>query len=143
MTRILGLTHYLGHEQLAKQGLRLWFANRADQPFDDCVEIGARYQARLPTFQVDRAKLDAHLLELAVEAGCELWRPAKVTHCDLGGTNGQQLSRDRSMVRNETCNARMGGRCERARRVSRAQAWPLPTRIPSIRSMRSGRVLPA
>ena len=25
MTRILGLTHYLGHEQLAKQGLRMWF----------------------------------------------------------------------------------------------------------------------
>ena len=31
MTRILGLTHYLGHEQLAKQGLRMWFSNRADQ----------------------------------------------------------------------------------------------------------------
>ena len=65
LTKVLGLTSYLGHEQLTKQGLRLWFANRPDQPFDDCVEIGARYQARLPTFQVDRAKLDAHLLELA------------------------------------------------------------------------------
>jgi 2-polyprenyl-6-methoxyphenol hydroxylase-like FAD-dependent oxidoreductase len=28
MTKILGLTHYLGHHQLAKQGLRLWFSNR-------------------------------------------------------------------------------------------------------------------
>src|SRR5262249_54591394 len=65
LTRILGLTNYLGHEQLTKQGLRLWFANRPDQAFDDCVEIGARYQTRLPTFQVDRAKLDAHLLQLA------------------------------------------------------------------------------
>ncbi len=92
MTRILGLTHYLGHEQLAKQGLRMWFSNRADQPFDDCVEIGARYQTRLQTFQVDRAKLDSHLLELAVEAGCDLWRPAKVTKCELAGKNGQQLS---------------------------------------------------
>src|SRR5207253_9235423 len=43
MTRILGLNHHLGHEQLAKQGLRMWFSNRADQPFNDCVEIGARY----------------------------------------------------------------------------------------------------
>src|SRR6185369_1864438 len=32
MTRILGLTHYLGHHQLPKQGLRLWFSNRPDQP---------------------------------------------------------------------------------------------------------------
>src|ERR1700751_5771091 len=34
MTRILGLTHYLGHHQLPKQGLRLWFSNRVHQRFD-------------------------------------------------------------------------------------------------------------
>ena len=92
MTRILGLTHYLGHHQLAKQGLRLWFSNRPDQAFDDCVEVGSRYQSRMPTFQVDRAKLDSHMLELAVEAGCDLWRPAKVTKCELNGANGQTLN---------------------------------------------------
>ena len=74
MTRILGLTHYLGHHQLAKQGLRLWFSNRPDQRFDDCVEVGTRYQSRLPSFQVDRAKLDSHMLDLAVQAGCDLSR---------------------------------------------------------------------
>jgi flavin-dependent dehydrogenase len=92
MTRILGLNSYLGHEHLAKQGLRMWFCNRADQSFDDCVEIGARYQTRLQTFQVDRAKLDSHLLNLAVEAGCDLWRPAKVTKCELAGKAGQRVS---------------------------------------------------
>ena len=91
LTRILGLTSYLGHEQLVKQGLRLWFAARTDQSFDDCVEIGARYQARLPTFQVDRAKLDAHLLALAAQAGCEIWKPAKAVRCELNGANGQSL----------------------------------------------------
>jgi flavin-dependent dehydrogenase len=91
LTKILGLTSYLGHEQLAKQGLRLWFANRPGQPFDDCVEVGARYQTRLPTFQVDRAKLDAHLLQLATEAGCEVWKSAKVSRCELEGANGQSL----------------------------------------------------
>ena len=39
MTRILGLANYLGHEQLAKQGLRMWFCNSPEQRFDDCVEI--------------------------------------------------------------------------------------------------------
>ena len=91
LTKILGLTNYLGHEQLVKQGLRLWFANRPDQPFDDCVEVGARYQARLPTFQVDRSKLDAHLLGLAARAGCEVWQPARVSRCELKGANGQSL----------------------------------------------------
>jgi len=94
MTRLLGLTNYLGHHHLAKQGLRMWFANRPDQPFDDCVELGAKYQARLPTFQVDRSTLDQHLLELALEAGCQLQRPAKV--------NGIELEQNRSYVTYET-----------------------------------------
>src|SRR5437867_187283 len=92
MTRILGLTHYLGHHQLAKQGLRLWFSNRPDQRFDDCVEVGTRYQSRLPGFQVDRAKLDSHMLDLAERAGCELWRPAKVANLELNNGNGQRVS---------------------------------------------------
>jgi flavin-dependent dehydrogenase len=92
MTRILGLTHYLGHHQLAKQGLRLWFSNRPDQAFDDCVEVGTRYQARLPGFQVDRAKLDSHMLDLARDAGCDLWRPAKVTSFELNDDSGQRVT---------------------------------------------------
>lgn len=92
MTRILGLNNYLGHEHLAKQGLRMWFCNRPDQSFDNCVEIGARYQTRLQTFQVDRAKLDSHMLDLATAAGCDLWRPAKVTKCELAGKASQTLS---------------------------------------------------
>lgn len=92
MTRILGLTNHLGHHQLAKQGLRMWFANRSDQQFDDCVEIGAKYQTRLPTFQVDRSTLDQHLLDQAVAAGCELRRPAKVLRFELGGAAGQTVA---------------------------------------------------
>jgi flavin-dependent dehydrogenase len=92
MTRILGLTNYLGHHQLAKQGLRMWFSNAPDQRFDDCVEIGAHYQTRLPTFQVDRSKLDQHMLENAIAAGCELLRPAKVRKFELHGSSGQSVT---------------------------------------------------
>jgi flavin-dependent dehydrogenase len=91
MTRILGLTQHLGHQQIGKQGLRFWFCKSPDQRFDDCVEVGTRYQSRLQTFQVDRAKLDSHMLDLAVQAGCDLWRPAKVTGVDLNGADGQTL----------------------------------------------------
>src|SRR3982751_1695732 len=92
MTRILGLANYLGHEQLAKQGLRLWFCKSPDQRFDDCVEVGPRYSARVPTFQVDRAQLDTHMLECAVSAGCDLWRPAKVVQFDLRPREAQSLT---------------------------------------------------
>jgi flavin-dependent dehydrogenase len=83
LTKVLGLTQHLGHEQLAKQGLRFWFAESVDTPFDQCVEMGGRYNSRLSGFQVDRAKLDEHVLQLAREAGCEIWRPAKVTKIDV------------------------------------------------------------
>lgn len=92
MTRILGLTNHLGHAQLAKQGLRMWFCHNPAQAFDDCVEVGAKYQARLPTFQVDRATLDSHLLEQAVAAGCELRRPAKVTRIALDLPNERSVT---------------------------------------------------
>src|SRR6266480_2968796 len=98
MTRLLGLTNYLGHHHLAKQGLRMWFANQPDQAFDDCVELGAKYQARLPTFQVDRSTLDQHMLDIAVEAGCDLQRPAKVTGIELQG-DAASVSFDTTTVR--------------------------------------------
>ena len=107
MTRLLGLTNYLGHHHLAKQGLRMWFSNRPDQPFDDCVELGARYQARLPTFQVDRSTLDQHMLDVAVAAGCELVRPAKVTSLELEA--------DRSHVSYTTCTSETEARTVNAR----------------------------
>ena len=95
LTRVLGLSTYLGHHQLGKQGLRMWFSNSENQPFEECVEMGARYNSRLSGFQVDRAKLDEHLLGVAKEAGCEVWRSAKVQGIELGGVgkNVLQVSR--------------------------------------------------
>ena len=83
LLRVLGLTQHLGHQQLAKQGLRFWFANTPDDAFETCAEMGARYNSRLPGFQVDRAVLDEQVLKMAREAGCEIWRPAKVAKVDV------------------------------------------------------------
>ncbi len=91
LTRVLGLTQYLGNHQLARQGLRMWFARTEEEPFEECVELGSRFNARLPGFQVDLATLGEHLLSLAVEAGCDLWRPAKVVKLDLGGAGSNAL----------------------------------------------------
>ncbi len=78
LTRVLGLGTYLGQHHIPKQGLRVWFSKSADDAFDDCSEIGPRYQTRLPAFQVDRSHLDEKILSDAVAAGCELLRPSKV-----------------------------------------------------------------
>lgn len=84
LTRVLGLTQYLGNEHLPKYGLRMWFGCGADQAFEDCAELGARYQTWLSSYQIDRDKLDEHLLRQAREAGCEVVRLAKVSAIDLG-----------------------------------------------------------
>ena len=91
MTKELGASTWLGHHQLAKQGLRMWFARTPGEKFEDCVEMGARYNSRLSGFQVDRATLDEHLLALAVAEGCELWRPAKIAALELGGAGRNVL----------------------------------------------------
>jgi flavin-dependent dehydrogenase len=105
LTRVLGLTQHLGHEQLAKQGLRFWFARSKDEAFDECAEVGARYNSRLQGFQVDRAKLDEHVLGLARESGAELWRPAKVTKVELGGA-GKNVVQARAGEETKTLRAK-------------------------------------
>lgn len=83
LTRVLHQASYLAAHQINKHGLRMWFYNdRNDSPYD-CTEVGPRFQSRLPTYQLDRAKLDEHLLAEAVKLGCELHRPATVREITL------------------------------------------------------------
>ena len=76
--RVLGLYGHLNERHLVKQGLRFWFANQETKNLSDCSEIGGRFNARVPAFQVDRAVLDEEVLRRAVAAGAELRRPARV-----------------------------------------------------------------
>lgn len=98
LTRTLGLAHYLSHHQLTKQGLRMWFCDSPDGKFDECAEIGGGYNSRISGFQVDRATLDEHILQEAVKAGCELWRPVKVESFELGGIGKNKITVKRDGV---------------------------------------------
>jgi flavin-dependent dehydrogenase len=85
LMRVLNMSSHLGHEQITKSGLRMWFYQKSDDNFTRCGEIGPKHQTRLPAFQLDRAKLDEAVLQKAVAAGCEVWRPARVQELQLGG----------------------------------------------------------
>jgi flavin-dependent dehydrogenase len=76
--RVLGLTRHLNEHHLVKQGMRFWFANDRTTNLGQCAEIGARYQARLPAYQLDRAVIDEEVLGQAALAGTEVLRGAKV-----------------------------------------------------------------
>ena len=85
LTRVLGLSHYLACEHFQKHGLRMWFTTPENDCPNCCSEIGPNSQARFPTYQLDRSKLDQHLLEMAAKEGCEVLRPATIKSFELNG----------------------------------------------------------
>ncbi len=84
LTRVLKQWTYLTREQLPKQAFRYWFFNDDVTCLREASETGPTQLARTPSFQLDRAKLDTHLLDVAREEGSEVWRPARVTGYTLG-----------------------------------------------------------
>ena len=81
---MLRLGGWLAREQIHKNGLRFWFNGAGNTCPGRCAEIGPKLQVRLPAWQLDRSTLDPHVLQLAAEAGCEIWRPATVRAITLG-----------------------------------------------------------
>ena len=97
LTRVLKLWTYLSREQLPKQAFRYWFFNDDVTCLREASETGPTQLARTPSFQLDRAKLDEHILWTAHSEGSELWRPAKVTGYTLGeGAGNNTLTVEKS-----------------------------------------------
>jgi len=105
LSRVLGLTQHLNEAHLVKQGMRFWFFNEETQALDHCSEIGGRYLARVPAFQVDRAVLDEEVLRRACAFGADLWRPASVGRIQLT-PGGLQTVEVRRLEQNEKVQAR-------------------------------------
>ena len=91
LCRVLGLTQHLNEAHFVKQGMRFWFANPQTQSLAACSEIGGRYLARVPAFQVDRAVLDEEILRRAVAAGAKVWRPASAGRVQLNPGGAQSI----------------------------------------------------
>jgi flavin-dependent dehydrogenase len=79
MVRRLGLSNYLYSNQLPKNGLRFFFdtPDRSAE-LSDMSEIGTTCFPFHQSFQIDRARLEADLRELAREDGVELHLGARV-----------------------------------------------------------------
>jgi flavin-dependent dehydrogenase len=88
LTRVLKQYRHLSQDQLPKQAFRFWFHNDEVTCLQEASETGPTQLARTPSFQLDRSKLDEHLLKVAREEGSEVWRPAKVTDYKLSEGSG-------------------------------------------------------
>jgi flavin-dependent dehydrogenase len=96
LTRVLKQYDHLSREQLPKQAFRYWFVNDQVTCLREASETGPTQLARTPSFQLDRSKLDEHLLAVAAAEGSQVWRPAKVTAFALDGEDGNIISIERS-----------------------------------------------
>lgn len=83
LCRLLGLTQYLTQTQMAKNGLRFWFANEKTATLGECSEIGGKYLSTVPSFLIDRAVVDEEVLRRASDLGVEVLRPATVNSVEL------------------------------------------------------------
>lgn len=131
LTRVLRLYDYLSREQLPKHGLRWWFHNGAVSRLREASELGPSQLPRLPSFQLDRAKLDEHVLAEAVREGAELWRPAKIVDVRLPEETGGPHSLVRVERGNETLVLRARWVVDasgRAAVIARKRGWLHPLR---------------
>jgi len=84
LTHVLRLHDLLSEEHLHKTGLRFWFSDGRERPLSECSEVSSELVPSLPSFQLDRARLDQSLLELCADEGAEVLRPARVVDVELG-----------------------------------------------------------
>jgi flavin-dependent dehydrogenase len=106
LTRVLKQYDHLSREQLPKQAFRYWFSNADVTRLREASEVGPTQLARTPSFQLDRAKLDEHLLSVAAEEGAAVWRPARVVSFELGGETGNTVVVEKAGGTRETVRCR-------------------------------------
>ena len=86
LSRKLGLQGYVYEEHLPKNGLRYFFDTEAkDAPLHEMSEIGVSVLPPWPSFQLDRARLEADLLEMNRADGVEVHLGARVKDLQIDG----------------------------------------------------------
>lgn len=84
LIRRLGLSTYIYKEHLPKNGLRYFFDSEArDVPLIEMSEIGIHGLPPYPSFQLDRARFEADLLEMNAADGVDVHLGARVKSLDL------------------------------------------------------------
>ena len=85
LVRRLGLSTYLYERQLPKNGLRYFFDGpERDHPLERMSEVGSVSLPFHPAFQLDRAALEADLLDMNRRDGVQVRTGARVQGVELG-----------------------------------------------------------
>jgi flavin-dependent dehydrogenase len=77
-SEVLGLKEHLKESQLRKLGLRLFFTAGANEQIEERLEMGSDRHFAVPTFQIDRGRLENFLAEQARARGISILEGTKV-----------------------------------------------------------------
>jgi len=80
---VLGLEEHLTRDQLHKFGLRMFFTHEGNQDITRRVEYGQVAAAPLPSYQLDRGRLENRLGELIADHGVTFRQGCRVAGVDL------------------------------------------------------------
>ena len=92
---VLKLDDHLAREHLPKHGLRFWFADENAERLHEMSEVGPIHAPDIPSFQLDRSRLDEKVLELAAQEGVQIARPAKLVDVELDPTESRVVFEDK------------------------------------------------
>ncbi len=92
LVRRLGLSTYIYKEHLPKNGLRFFFdTERKDATLPNLSEIGVHALPPYPSFQLDRARLEADLIRLNRADGVQVVEGVRVTDLELSADGGHSF----------------------------------------------------
>ncbi len=83
-SKILGIEEHLVEKQLYKLGLRYFFTDGDNRDVTTRVELGPKSFPKVPSFQLDRGRLENFLLEENRKAGIDVLDGVKVTAVEFG-----------------------------------------------------------
>ncbi len=107
LLRRLGLSTYLYDRQLPKNGLRFYFDNAEKTlPFTEMSEIGGLSLPFHPSFQLDRARLEADLYEMNQKDGVDVHLGQHVENLILGKSGDKHTFSVRSPSKNQAVTCR-------------------------------------
>ena len=81
---VLGLEPYMDEHQLEKFGLRYFFSDGSNRDLRHRFELGARRFPRVQSYQIDRGRLENHLLADNRVRGIEVHDATTIVGIDLG-----------------------------------------------------------
>jgi flavin-dependent dehydrogenase len=84
--KVIGLEPLLCRDHLPKLGLRYFFPCGQNRDLSRRVELGAAVFPRVPSYQLDRGRLENSLLRVARESGTEVLDGCSVRQIELGAS---------------------------------------------------------